>query len=71
MERKKLRKESIVILGDRRIQDQVSLKYDIVEVKGFHGNFGFFSYAPTPVGYFPNGKSEFGVQDLVGSDSVI
>ena len=31
----------------------------------FHGNFNLFSFAPTPVGYFPNGKSEFGVYELV------
>jgi formylglycine-generating enzyme required for sulfatase activity len=34
---------------------------------GKHGNFQFFSLAPTPVGYFEMGKSEFGVYELVGN----
>lgn len=36
-------------------------------IKGVHGNFGFWSWAPTPVGYFPSGKSEFGIYELVGN----
>jgi formylglycine-generating enzyme required for sulfatase activity len=34
---------------------------------GKHGNFGFFSFAPTPVGYFEMSKSAFGVYELVGN----
>jgi formylglycine-generating enzyme required for sulfatase activity len=34
---------------------------------GVHGNFDWWSWAPTPVGYFPKGKSEFGVYELVGN----
>jgi len=34
---------------------------------GVHGNFNMYSYAPIPVGTQPNGKSEFGVYELVGN----
>lgn len=36
-------------------------------VGGIHGNFDLFSMAPTPVGYFPEGKSAFGVFELWGN----
>jgi len=34
---------------------------------GVHGNFELFSWAPTPVGSFPLGKSEFGLYDVIGN----
>ena len=34
---------------------------------GIHGNFDFFSWAPYPVGSFPQGKSAWGVYELVGN----
>lgn len=36
-------------------------------IPGVHGNFGFYSWAPTPVGYFSRGKSAFGIYDLIGN----
>jgi ergothioneine biosynthesis protein EgtB len=32
-----------------------------------HGNFGFRSWAPVPVGSFPAGQSAFGIHELVGN----
>lgn len=34
---------------------------------GFHGNFDFYSWAPMPIGSFPNGRSAWGVYELVGN----
>ena len=32
-----------------------------------HGNFGFHQWGPTPVGSFPEGKSAWGIHELVGN----
>ena len=32
-----------------------------------HGNFGFRRFYPTPVGHFPEGRSAWGVEELVGN----
>ena len=32
-----------------------------------HGNFGFRRWEPTPVGCYPEGRSAFGVEELVGN----
>lgn len=34
---------------------------------GKHGNFHFYSWGPTPVAQFPEGKSGFGVFDMIGN----
>lgn len=36
-------------------------------IAGYHGNFDFFSWAPMPVGSHPNGRSAWGVFELVGN----
>lgn len=49
-------------------EDQIFNKYpwgSQAPQPGIHGNFGLFSWAPTPVGYFPKGKTEFGLYDMV------
>ena len=36
-------------------------------IAGHHGNFNFHSWAPSPVGIHPQGKSAWGVHELVGN----
>ena len=40
---------------------------DTEPIPGKHGNFNFFSWAPTPVNQFPEGRSKFGLMDCIGN----
>ncbi len=40
---------------------------DEAPVPGLHGNFGFASFDPAPIGSHPAGQSAFGVLELVGN----
>jgi len=53
-----------------KVKNDAENKYpwgDRAPEPGVHGNFHMFSYAPMPVGSCPQGKSEFGVHELVGN----